>query len=348
MENELRRDIVSGDWILIAPGRGRRANAFERQEARTREPISACPLEHYFKNTFAADLEKKYVIASYPKNETMPDKWRLLIVPNKYPAVYSIHDIDPNNLSSGMSRLSEMKQLGPYSVKIGFGHHDLIITRNHDGGFPDLSAKDAATVLQSFRERYLRLLEHKNISYVGMFHNYGKRAGATVYHPHYQILAVSVIPPDIQHSLNGSSRYFHRHKKCVHCVIIEWERKQKKRIIFENKYAVAFAPYASKVPFEVRIFPKTHYPYFENTPLPALNGIAEALRQTLRKIKRALDPDYNFFIHTAPVSGKEKYPHYHWHIEILPKLSSFAGFELQTGMDINVVDPDEAAKFIRK
>lgn len=346
MESELRRDIVSGDWILIAPRRGKRTEGFKRGKKRKREPIALCPLEGYIKGSIGADFEKQVVIASYPPN-SKPAKWRVLVVPNKYPAVYSIHDIDPNNLSRDLTRLSEIRHHGPYSIKTGFGHHDLIITRSHDDAFPDLSAKDAETVMQSFRDRYLRFLKHKNIAYVGMFHNFGPRAGATVYHPHYQILAVSVVPPDIQHSLNGSTKYFRKHKKCVHCVILTWEKKEKKRVIFQNEHAVAFTPYASKVPFEVRIFPKKHYPYFEETPPEVLRGITEALQQALKKIKKALDPDYNFFIHTAPIRQKKLYEHYHWHIEILPKLSNYAGFELQTGMEINVVDPDEAAKFIR-
>lgn len=335
MHSELRRDIVSGDWILIAPGRGKRPDGYDRKETRSKAPIDACPLESYVRPNAGGQA----VISAYPAS----GEWKAIVVPNKYPAVSSIHDID----ASDLPQLSKIKQNGPYSIKTGFGHHDLIITRDHDKAFPDLTEKEAAIVIGAYRDRYLRLLKHKNIAYVGMFHNLGEKAGATVYHPHYQILAVSVVPPDVQHSLQGSARYFRAHKECVHCVILNWEVEQKKRIIFENEWAVVFTPYFSRVPFEARIFPKKHRPYFEDTSAEELLGITEALRQTLKKIKKALDPDYNFFIHTAPIQNKQLYTHYHWHIEILPKLSHYAGFELQTGMEINVVDPDEAAKFIR-
>ncbi len=339
MNSELRKDVVSGDWILIAPGRGKRPDAFARKDKRTSEPIENCPLESYLK----PDAGGQVVISGYPKKIGSNEDWKVIVVPNKYPAVYSQHDMPSGNLSD----LSKITQNGPYSLKIGFGHHDLIITRDHNKSFPDLSEKDASLVMNAFRDRYLRLLTHKNIAYVGMFHNYGVKAGATVYHPHYQVLAISVVPPDVEHSLKGSARYFRRHKKCVHCMILNWEIKQKKRIVFENEWAVAFTPYFSRVPFEVRIFPKKHFSYFEDTPQEVLLGITEALRQSLKKIKKALDPDYNFFIHTAPIRQKKLYTHYHWHIEILPKLSHYAGFELQTGMEINVVDPDEAAEFLR-
>ncbi len=335
MNSELRRDIVSGDWILIAPARGKRPDEYARKEQRKSAPISNCPLESYV----APKSGGQVVISAYPPS----DAWKVIVVPNKYPAVTSQHDIDP----SAIPQLSKINEMGPYSVKTGFGHHDLIITRDHDKAFPDLSAEDAAMVIGAFRDRYLRLLKHKNISYVGMFHNFGEKAGATLYHPHYQILAVSVVPPDVEHSLKGSAKYFREHNKCVHCVILNWEIKQKKRIIFENKWAVAFTPYFSRVPFEIRVFPKKHLSYFEDTSSEALLGITEVLQESLKKLKKALDPDYNFFIHTAPIQQKQSYTHYHWHIEILPKISHYAGFELQTGMEINVVDPDEAAKFIR-
>lgn len=128
-----------------------------------------------------------------------------------------------------------------------------------------------------------------------------------------------------------------------------WELKNKKRIIYENEGAVVFAPFVSKEPFEMRILPKKHLPYFENTLDIDLDCIVDALRFALKRLETKLHrPDYNFFIHTAPLKNKEKYKHYHWHIEIIPKFNISAGFELGTGIEINPVDPDEAAKVLRK
>jgi len=136
-------------------------------------------------------------------------------------------------------------------------------------------------------------------------------------------MAIPVITPDINHSLRGSARYFKKNKgKCVHCTMIAFERKNKKRILYENKGAIAFAPFVSKEPFELRVFPKNHLPYFENTLDVDLDYVVDALRVVLKKVKKNLkDPDYNFFIHTSPIKDKKDYKHYHWHVEVIPKFS---------------------------
>jgi UDPglucose--hexose-1-phosphate uridylyltransferase len=162
------------------------------------------------------------------------------------------------------------------------------------------------------------------------------------------MISIPVIPPDVEHSLAGSTDYFRKNKKCVHCSMIDWEKFDRKRIIFENDDAIAFAPFVSKEPFEFRIFPKKHLPYFEDTPKKDLVSVAMALKASLAMLEKKMPGiDYNFFIHTAPVKNKAKYGHYHWHLEVQPKISTAGGFELGTGIEITVVDPEEAAAFIR-
>jgi UDPglucose--hexose-1-phosphate uridylyltransferase len=244
---------------------------------------------------------------------------------------------------------SERFPRGIYSVAEGVGHHDLVITRGHDADFPDLSPNAAREVLESFRERYLMLLHDKCLAYISFFHNWGPTAGASIYHPHYQIVAIPVIPPDVKHSYYGSRQYYNKHHTCVHCAIIAFERKEGKRIIFENESAIVFAPFASRSSFEFRVFPKRHTAFFETSKDAELADVAMALQFSLRRMKRVLkDPDYNFFLHTAPLKKKDVHENYHWHIEVLPKTNIFAGFELGTGIEINPTDPDEAAKMLRK
>lgn len=130
--------------------------------------------------------------------------------------------------------------------------------------------------------------------------------------------------------------------------MIEHEKEIKKRIIYENKEAMVFTPFVSREPFELRVFPKKHFSYFEDTPESAMKLIVSALQGALKIIDKKLhNPDYNFFIHTAPILNKDKHSHYHWHIEVQPKISISAGFELGTGIEITVVDPDEAAKILK-
>ena len=231
----------------------------------------------------------------------------------------------------------------------GFGYHELLITRGHTVNFPKLGEEDALLVFKAFRERYLEIAQDKNLSYVSIFHNWGLKAGASVYHPHYQILGIPVIPPSVSHSLKGSAKYMKKYNKCAHCEQIAWEKKQKKRIIFENKHAIAFIPFASKEPFEIRVTIKKHTPFFEDTKDVYLLSVTKVLRRALQKLEKALNkPDYNFFIHTAPVRDKNNYNYYHWHIEAIPRTNISAGFELGTDIEINPLDPDAAAKFLRK
>lgn len=324
--SELRQDLVSGDWIVNAPGRVKRPHDIILKVPKVKKTSArGCPFE---------DPQKSHeLILTYPNSH----KWAVQIVQNKYPAV--VHK----------NTCGVLVRKGPYPVFPGNGHHDVIITRDHNKNFPRLSKEQANLVFQAFRDRYLMLYNDKCLDYISIFHNWGPWAGATIHHPHYQMISIPVVPPDVNHSLSGSARYFNEKKKCVHCVMIEWEQKEKKRIVFENDGAIAFAPFVSRSPFEVRIFPKKHLPYFENTYDHDIDSVAEALQITLRSFENNLkNPNYNFFIHTAPLKDKEKHRHYHWHIEAFPKVAIQAGFEFGTGIDVNIVDPDAAAKILRR
>ncbi len=326
MNSELRQDLVSGDWIVIAPKRAKRPEQLLKKEKRIKAAKEDCPFENPQKSGHGES------ILAYPDS----NNWQVKVVQNKYPAFAH------KNIHVKVSRQ------GLYSTVSGVGHHDLVITRNHDNNFAHLSGQGANLVFKAFQDRYLMFVNDPCLAYVSIFHNWGPKAGASIYHPHYQIIAIPVIPPDINHSLLGSLRYFKKFKKCVHCAMIEEEEKNRRRIIYENKGAIVFTPFVSREPFELRVFPKKHLPYFENTQDEDLKWIVEALQKALIKIEKHLhDPDYNFFIHTAPILNKKKYHHYHWHIEIQPKINISAGFELGTGIEINAVDPDEAAKILK-
>ncbi len=332
MNSELRQDLVSGDWIVIAPRRAKRPHQlFKKESKRKKAPLKDCPFENLKKSG------QKEPILIYPQPTMPTGRWDVVIVENKYPAF--IHK----------NACGEIFKTGPYSVIEGIGHQDLVITRDHHKNFAHLDGETANLVFQAFRDRYLMLYDDSCIAYISIFHNWGPKAGASIYHPHYQLIAIPVVPPDVGHSLDGSARYFHKNKKCVHCTMIEWEKKKKERIVYENQGAIAFTPFVSREPFELRIFPKKHLPYFENTMDEDLEWVVDALQKSLMKIEKRLnDPDYNFFIHTAPIKDKNKYNHYHWHVEIQPKISISAGFELGTGIEITVVDPEEAARILKK
>ncbi len=326
-KSELRQDPVSGDWIVISPGRAKRPRAiFAKIPKRKKSPKSVCPFENPQKSG------NPEPILTYPGKQ----KWAIQVLENKYPAF------------THSAKCGVASKEGPHSVQPGWGHHDLVITAEHEKNFVHLPEEQANLVFQAFRDRYLMLYNDKCLHYISIFHNWGPAAGASVYHPHYQIISLPVVPPDVGHSLAGSARYWQEHKNCVHCAMIAWEQKEKKRIIYENDGAIALAPFVSRSPFEVRVFPKKHLSFFENTYDHDIASVVSALQAVLKSFEKNLnDVDYNFFIHTAPLRDKEKYSHYHWHIEAYPKVSIRAGFELGTGVDINVVDPNQAAKMLR-
>lgn len=326
-ESELRQDPVSGDWIIFSPGRAKRPHDFmEKLPKRKRSPVKGCPFEN-------PDGSGHKAILTYPNHR----QWAVKVVENKYPVV------------THQEKCGVFTKKGPHGLVPGAGHHDLVISRDHDKNFAHLSAQNANLVFQAFRDRYLTLVDHPCIAYISILHNWGPTAGASIYHPHYQMLSIPVVPPDVSHSLAGSARYYKEHKKCVHCVMIDWDIKEKKRIVFQNDGALAVAPFVSRSPFEIRVFPKKHLSYFENTHDEDIAAVVEATQFALKKLEKNVgDPDYNFFIHTAPIQDKEKYGHYHWHLEILPRLSIRASFELGTGLDINSVDPQDAARILRK
>ncbi len=327
--SELRQDLVSGDWVISAPERAKRPELFgQKRNVRKVLPRSTCPFEP---ETIKKSSANWPPILSYPNEKN----WKVIIAANKYPAL------------KHFAGCSVDFRHGPNAVKTGVGNHDLLITRDHKKNFADLPLDEAAEALFLLQERYKELAKDKCNFYTSTFFNWGSSAGASVYHPHYHILTLPIIPPDVAHSLDGSKKYFETHKRCVHCVILSFDLKEKKRIIDKNKHSVSLAPFVSRSPFEIRIFPLRHHARFEDTPKNELKAVTDILQKALKRIKINLkDPDLNFFIHTSPLKDR-KYNYYHWHIEIIPKIVIFGGFELSTGVEINVVDPENAASILK-
>ena len=325
--SELRQDIVSGDWVLIATGRAKRPDDFI--QAKSSEPDRSkkdCPFD---------SIEEPSLLLFSSDGKKDKDDWWVQIIENKYPAL-------------GKGICKPYRTTGPYHWKDGVGFHEIVVTRDHTRPFAMMSEAEIELVLRAFQERYITIKDMDCVEYVSIFQNHGLRSGASISHPHSQIIAIPVIPPDVGRSINGSSRYYKEHNACVHCAVIEYEEDTKERIIYENEYMIVVAPYASKSAFEMRVFPKKHNAYFETMAPKERVALADALRVTLGKLYQGLkNPDYNFFLHTAPTANSEEYHHYHWHFEILPKTAIWAGFEIGTGIEISVITPEAAADFLR-
>lgn len=323
-ESELRQDIVTGDWVVIATGRAKRPDAFVQSE-RTPATEEFDP----FEDPEASGQEKDVLIYRLEDGD-----WSLRVLPNKYPAF---------SRGKPVRELSE----GPYFAMNGVGYHEVVITRDAKRPLPLLETWQVAEVIDAYQERYLALMNKKSVNYIQVIHNHGKEAGASLSHPHSQIMAIPVISPYIELELSGAERYYKSNKAKVYDIIAQYESEERKRVVFENDHFIVFCPFASRSAFEMMILGKRPNPYFERITTEEKFACAEALQKGLQALYQGLkDPAYNFYIHSAPCDGRE-YPHYQWHIEILPHTATWGGFELSTGIEVSAIQPEAAAEFLR-
>lgn len=324
-DSELRQDIVTGDWVVIATGRAKRPDAFKQMG---RVPVESDVVDP-FENPEESGQEKDVLI--YRRED---GDWSLRVFPNKYPA---------------FARGRVVKELseGPYFAMNGVGYHEVVVTRDAHRSLAELETWQVAEVIDAYQDRYLALMNKKSVNYIQVIHNHGKEAGASLSHPHSQLMAIPVISPYIGLELDGAERYFRSNQALVYSVIAEYEGEEKKRIVYENDHFIAFCPFASRGAFEIMILPKRHNPYFERINDEEKFACAEALQMSLRALYHGLnDPAYNFYIHSAPCDGRE-YPHYQWHIEILPHTQTWGGLELATGIEVSTIKPEVAASYLR-
>ncbi len=332
--SELRLDLISKDWVVIATGRAKRPEAFKK-EKHDGGKISkqSCPFCNIGQN------EKP--VAAYVKGKkvnggSIPKDWTTIVIPNKYPAFLPHPHLD------------EQIEGNLYKKMNAVGFCEVVVTKDHDKSLALLPQSQVKEVIDSYQDRYLALMKKKFVNYIAIFHNHGESAGASQLHPHSQIITTPLIDIDLQRALLNAEKHFGKSRKCVYCEMNEWERKVKKRIVFENNDFSVICPFASKAAFQLIVSPKNHLPYFERINEEEKWGLAEALQVALEKLCKGLsNPDYNFYLHTAPCDDKD-YSYYHWHFTIMPKTATFAGFELGVRMEISTIEPEKAAEYLRK
>ncbi len=337
--SELRKDIISGRWVIIAAERSKRPDDFRPAKASEKETTPAfCP--------FCEGNESKTPpeVSSIRKNGSRPNRpgWRVRTVPNKFPA-----------LSRG--RPPERHDEGIFQWMDGVGVHEVVIeTPEHGQEVPDLALGHLDDVLETYKERITSIEQEFQYKYVHIFKNKGREAGASLSHPHTQIVATPIIPKQINEELYGGERLHRLYGECIFCRIIREETRKKERLVMRNDHFCVITPFASRFPFEMRIYPIRHSPWYAKSTKTELRSLAKALKTTLGKLRDILaDPPYNFYIHQAP---NPNLPHEawinleescHWHMEIIPVLTRVAGFEWGTGFYINPVPPETAAGFLR-
>ena len=329
---ELRKDPVTGRWVIISTERRKRPNdfRFERPSIIGREECPFCPGQEA--------LTPPEVLA-YRQNGGAANSrdWVVRVVPNKFPAL---------QVEGGLDREGD----GMFDRMNGIGAHEVIIeTPDHDKTFATMSEPEIERVLSAYRERLLDLKQDRRLRYILVFKNQGATAGATLEHAHSQLIALPVVPDFVREEIEGARRHFEAKERCVFCDIVRQEMASGTRVIQENADIVALAPYAPRFPFETWLLPRRHASRFEEAPRHEYESLARLLKSVLVRIDRALEsPAYNLIVHSAPFNdANHATDHYHWHVEILPKLARTAGFEWGTGFYINPTSPEEATRVLK-
>ncbi len=328
---ELRKDPVIGRWVIIATERARRPGNFVDSEANAFTQNGACPFCHN------QDPEI-YAI------RTNGD-WKVRIVPSGTPFV---------KITDQLVR----KGKGPYYITNDYGVHEIVIeTPEHIANMADLSVEQIELVLRAYVVRFNELEKNPNLQYVLAFKNYGLAAGSRpIGHSRSQIIATSVNPLRIKEKLTGAKKYYSYHERCIYCDIIDQELKSRKRIVAETEHFLALTPFAPRFPFELWIIPKKHHCDFAKGVVGAEHDLAKVLQDVLLRLKIGVDdPAYNYVIQTAPFHRETRWDRwrtieedYHWHIEVMPRLTRAAGFEKGTGFYICAIPPEETAEFLRE
>ena len=325
--SELRFDLVSKDWVVIVTGRAKRPET-------SGVLCPFCNLKGQETPTLVFSKGKKI---PFKAGDKIPKNWTAVVIPNKYPAFTPGKNLNKRTEGNLYQRMDAV------------GFHEIVITRNHKKQLAQFSNKKIKEVIDVYQERYLELMKKKFVNHISIFHNHGREAGASVVHPHSQIITTPLIDTDLKKALLNSQEYQRANKKCAYCLMNDWERKTKKRVVFENRDFLVLCPFSSKTAFEIIISPKKHLSYFEKVTEKEKWQLAEAFKIALHTLFKTLNnPAYNFYLHTAPCDDKGNYDYYHWHFTILPKTAIPAGFEIGTRMEISTMEPEKAAEYLRK
>jgi UDPglucose--hexose-1-phosphate uridylyltransferase len=326
---ELRKDPVVGRWVIISTERARRPSDFAGQ------PVTPAGGPCVFCEGHEAGTPPE-ILAGRPGGAAPNGPgWTWRVVPNRFPALRIEGELEP----AGDGVFDRMN---------GVGAHEVVIeTPEHGASFATLSTDALADVLRAYRERLADLKKDPRFQYVLIFKNHGESAGASLEHPHSQLIATPIIPVMVAEELAGAARYWELKERCVWCDVLRQEARSGRRVVLEVDGFVALAPFAPRFPFETWVLPARHRAAFEESDPAELRALAALLGEFFRRMGRVLgDPPFNFMLHTAPLRAPEL-PSFHWHLEIIPKLTRVAGFEWGSGFFINPMPPEDAAEALR-
>lgn len=328
--SEFRKDLITGRWVIIYKEGVEVKKRLPSQDLAEWQDEKDCP---FCLGSISETKEKE--LLSYRNWE---NKWSIRVVLDKHPIVESEGELDKEGVGVVYDRMNSL------------GSHEIIIESPiHNQTLDTLSQDQLEKLIWAYKERFLKLKENKIIKHILIVKNYGEVAGGLVNHPHSQLIALPIIPKNINEELKGSKKYFGFHQRCVYCDIVYEElSRSEERIILNNNYFIVLAPFASRFPYETWILPCVHNSSFENITTQEIKNLASILKNIFVKIRINLNnPGYNLILHSGPLK-EDHLPEYHWHIEIMPRLYSSTGYEWGSGIYINFVFPEEAAQLLRR
>ncbi len=328
---QLRKDPVLKQWVIISPERGKRPSDFKKPAADTLDDASSCPFcegnEH---------LTPKETLAFRTAGTASDGKgWWVRIVPDHNPILKPDGD-------------SGREGIGMFDAMNSIGVHEMVIeSPDHSTTIQSATLDQVREIIWAYKQRLLEIKKNPLYKHFMIVKNSG--VGVSNFsHSHSHIVATPIIPKRIEEELEGAREYFHYHDRCLFCDIVKQESKDGSRVVFEDQNFIVFCPFASRFPFEMEITPKFHRSFFELIESNQVTGLANALQTALKKLEALLPGQpYNFVIHTSPCSESYR-DFYHWHIELIPKLTKVAGFEWGSGFYINPTPPEDAAKLLRE
>ena len=326
---ELRQNFFSKEWVIIATERAKRPEEMATHRAVQAVPafVETCPFCPGNETKTPSEVLRSPALPGTP--------WAVRVIPNKFAALSS--EVQPTrNLTHLLRRID------------GFGFHEVIIdSPNHAGCMALLPDEHVADILAVYRQRYNTLSADRRVNHITIFKNHGTDAGASMQHPHSQLIATPVIPSQVRHRLFEALRHYDDAGECMFCHMVEREVEDQTRVVIKSEHFVAMEVFASSTPFATYIFPLRHMASFGDITTIEIADLARVLRTLLAKIYVGLEnPDLNYTVRSAPAeyAGAR---HFHWYVSVIPRLTRVAGFELGSGMFINTVLPEAAAEFLR-
>jgi UDPglucose--hexose-1-phosphate uridylyltransferase len=332
--SEFRQNPITKNWVLIAPTRGKRPDQYKTYSVmfgvpEVDEKCVFCPGNE--------DKNPDVLRIASDGRATKGKDWEIRIIPNKF---------------SALEHSAVYRHKDFYVSHSGDGDHEVIITRKHNEPVALQSIAIVELTIKTFIERIKTLSANPELAYIQIFHNHGRDAGASIIHPHYQLLATPIVPPHIHSEILGCYHYYQNNNSCIYCDIIKEELLVKDRLVHESEHFVVISAYASRSPFETWILPKRHGARFEDMTEEEIRHLSFVLKVTLGQLYTKLsDPPLNFYIHNMPSKHNVHAAHeekaFHWHLTIFPRITIWAGFEYATGIPVNPIAPEVSTKFLK-